>query len=132
MIIHILDLAPWYFFNICHKLIYQFSTYISFITLGTTQEKCSYQTPAGKLWRVTSDAVLDENDDKVPNVEPLMSYEEKSGCGLNFTKFAEGHYGDWKCMLEKADDSENHGSFRINEPGNWPTDIRLPTDLNVS
>ena len=81
---------------------------------------------------MTSDAVLDENGDTVPNVEPLMSHEENLGCGLNFTKFAESHYGDWKCMLEKADDSENYGSFRINQPGNWPTDIRLPTDLNVS
>ena len=80
---------------------------------------------------MTSDAVLDENEAKVSNVEPLMSYEDKSGCGLNFTKFAESHYGDWKCMIEKNDDSENHGSFRINKPGNWPTDIRLPTDLNV-
>ena len=55
-------------------------------------------------------------------------------CGLQFTDFSQENFGWWSCETsgEGIEDLVFHrGTFKINKPDEWPTDIRLPTDIEV-
>ena len=64
----------------------------------------------------------------------LWEVDSQQVCGLQFTEFSQENFGWWSCETSEAgrEDSVFHrGTFRINKPDEWPTDIRLPTDIEV-
>ena len=71
----------------------------------------------------------------VSNVFALLEVDSQQVCGLQFTAFSSDSesFGWWSCdMLEEIQNSVLHrGTFKINKPNEWPTDIRLPTDIKV-
>ena len=68
-----------------------------------------------------------------PNVLALLEVDNQQVCGLKFTSFSSENFGWWSCeMSEEVQNSVFHrGTFKINAPNQWPTDIRLPTYIQV-
>ena len=63
----------------------------------------------------------------------LLEVDSQQVCGLQFTAFGSESFGWWSCdMNEEVQNSVFHrGTFKINAPNQWPTDIRLPTYIEV-
>ena len=51
----------------------------------------------------------------------------------SLSPFTHEHFGWWSCHLNSYSDNEvdRIGTFKINQPGEWPKDIRLPDELLV-
>ena len=69
----------------------------------------------------------------ISNVLALLEVDSQQVCGLQFTAFSSENFGWWSCdMNEEVQNSVLHrGTFKINKPDEWPTDIRLPTFIEV-
>ena len=65
----------------------------------------------------------------------LLEVDCQQVCGLQFTEFSPESFGWWSCEMrqeETENSAFNKGTFKINKPDEWPTDIRLPTDIEVN
>ncbi len=93
--------------------------------------RCEFLTPTNKTYQVEGDSVIDGNN-PVQDVQGLSQDENGAKvCGLKFAKFSSQDFGWWSCDL-KSDNLLHRGTFKVNKVGEWPKDIRLPNDIEVS
>ena len=111
--------------------------FLSKLAKGDIFSNCLLTTPEGKTLKATENGkeVIDvETGRPIPNVLALLEVDSQQVCGLQFTEFSQENFGWWSCETSEAgiEDSVFHrGTFKINKPDEWPTDIRLPTDIEV-
>ena len=78
--------------------------------------------------------VVDEDNNIVTGVEALLEIDNLPVCGLKLTNFTSNYFGWWSCEMGNNDPKSifHKGTFKINKPNEWPTEIRLPTDVKVN
>ena len=76
---------------------------------------------------------MDKNDNIVEGINAILEFNSQQVCGLQFTNFSPENFGWWSCEMNNEDTKSvfHRGTFEINKPNEWPTDIRLPTDIQV-
>ena len=99
---------------------------------GDQFEKCFFRTPSDKIYRAQNDgSVLDiQTNEIVPGVNSTFELDGQLVCGLRISNFMPENYGWWSCNLTNSG-PYHVGTFKINRPGEWPTDIRLKNEFTV-
>ena len=73
-----------------------------------------------------------ETNQMVPGIKSFFDLDGQSVCGLEISNFTHEYFGWWSCHLNSFDNEVDHiGTFKINQPGEWPKDIRLSDDFLV-
>ena len=101
---------------------------------GDDFSSCQYATPDGRTFISNENGqVVDENSNIVAGVEALLEINNLPVCGLKLTNFSSNYFGWWSCKMQSNDPKStfHKGTFKINKPNEWPTEIRLPTDVKV-
>jgi hypothetical protein len=103
---------------------------------GDEFSRCQYVTPDGRTFISVKNGqeVVDEDNNIVTGVEALLEIDNLPVCGLKLTNFTSNYFGWWSCEMGNNDPKYifHKGTFKINKPNEWPTEIRLPTDVKVS
>ena len=103
---------------------------------GDEFSRCQYVTPDGRTFISVKNGqeVVDENNNIVTGVEALLEIDNLPVCGLKLTNFTSNYFGWWSCEMGNNDPKSifHKGTFKINKPNEWPTEIRLPTDVKVN
>ena len=98
-------------------------------------DECIFQTPSEKTLLSQSDGnVIDmETNEIVPGIKSFFEFDSQLVCGLEISNFTHEHFGWWSCLLNSYSENDvgHVGTFKINQPGEWPKDIRLPEELLV-
>lgn len=94
---------------------------------GVEITNCLFEAPDKAIWEVKADGtVVLNNGNAVPDVEGVFNSTQ---CGIKLVKFNEANFGWWACWMN---DKGHKGTFKVNKQGEWPNDIRLPEDIEVS
>ena len=103
---------------------------------GDEFSRCQYLSPDGRTFISVKNGqeVVDEDNNIVTGVEALLEIDNLPVCGLKLTNFTSNYFGWWSCEMRNIDSKSifHKGTFKINKPNEWPTDIRLPTDVKVN
>ena len=101
---------------------------------GDEFEECIFQTPSEKtlLAQIDGNVVDMETNEMVPGIKSFFDLDGQLVCGLEISNFSHEYFGWWSCHLNSFDNEVDHiGTFKINQPGEWPKDIRLSDDFLV-
>ena len=100
---------------------------------GDQFDKCMFKTPFNKTYQAQKDGgVIDvETNEIVPGVSSFLESNGQLVCGLQIAHFTPENYGWWSCHLDNSG-PVHIGTFKINQPGEWPTDIRLKNEFTVN
>lgn len=92
---------------------------------GNPISTCTFETPNSQTWIVHADGQVLQDGIPILEVEAVFNSTQ---CGIRFKQFKLDDFGWWSCSMNGG---THKGTFRVNKPGEWPTDIRLPDDLKV-
>ena len=99
---------------------------------GEEFEKCFFKTPFNKTYQAQKNGIVYdiETHELVSGVNSFFELNGQTVCGLQISNFVTENFGWWSCNLTNS--GPNHiGTFKINQPGEWPTDIRLKNEFEV-
>ena len=105
---------------------------------GDEFSRCQYVTPDGRRRTFISvkngQEVVDEDNNIIDGVVALLEIDNLPVCGLKLTNFTLNYFGWWSCEMGNNNPKSifHKGTFKINEPNEWLTEIRLPTDVKVN